>query len=169
MRSPIIAAAFTVFAAAPVAAAPVCGLAAAVASRTTGTPLEIMLAVMHVESGGYPWILNIEGKGQRFSDPFKAIKAATVAVNTGKNVDVGCFQISTRWHGKVFANNLIEMISPLRNGIYAGLYLSDLKAQHGTWAKAIAYYHSADPVRGSRYLGAVVEELTRQEMRGAGR
>lgn len=141
-------------------AEPICEKAALVASQVTAVPLPVLRGILSVESGGKSWILNIDGADRSFSDPITAINAAANALKAGaKNVDVGCFQISTRHHSKAF-RTLGEMMSPLRNAVYAGLFLQDLRSRFsGDWNKAIACYHSCEPTRGAAYLGKVVAAL----------
>lgn len=135
-----------------------CNTAAAIAANTVGVPLPVLNAIVAVESGGKPWSLNIAGRSARFDDPAEAIRAGKAAVARGENVDVGCFQISTRHHGDQFAG-IAEMISPLRSGIYAALYLRDLYKRSGSWADAVACYHSCNPAFGGPYLDAVAAAL----------
>lgn len=141
--------------------ADLCDDAAQIAAKLTGAPLGIMRAIMAQESSGHPWILNIDGESRRFAGADGALQAAAAALKAGaRNVDVGCFQISTRHHRAGF-RGLNEMLSPLRNALYAGLFLMDLRHVKGDWPQAVACYHSCEPSRGARYLKAVAGRLER--------
>lgn len=136
-----------------------CTSAAKFAAEATGAPLNVLNAIMEHESSGHPWILNIDTQPRRYQTPQETVAAAKQALAAGaRNVDVGCFQVSTRHHRAGF-RSLGEMASPIRNAVYAALFLLDLKRQKGDWASAIACYHSCEPSRGAQYLRAVADKM----------
>jgi len=107
------------------AAAPadLCRRAAVEAADRHGVPREIMLAITLTETrrrgDPWPWTLNVEGRGHWFEARADALAHARGALAAGRrSVDVGCFQINTRWHGHNFAS-LEEMIAP-RHAVQIG-------------------------------------------------
>ncbi|MEO1239915.1 MAG: lytic transglycosylase domain-containing protein, partial [Pseudomonadota bacterium] len=98
-----------------------CVDAAHVASRETGVPVTVLLAISLTETGRsysgayrpWPWTVNMEGKGKWFDS--REIAEAYVDENFirgARNFDVGCFQINYRWHGTAFSS-LNEMFEPV--------------------------------------------------------
>jgi soluble lytic murein transglycosylase-like protein len=68
-----------------------------------------------------------------------------------RSTDVGIMQINIRWHGKNF-RSIFDMISPEKNIEYAASLLRELKEQHGTLTRAVAFYHSPTPKYQNKYL-----------------
>lgn len=138
----------------------VCDRAALVASEASGVPLRVLLALTRVETGRsgagglrpWPWTMNIEGRGYWLGTRAEARGLATRTVFGGtKSFDVGCFQINYRWHGKNF-RSLDDMFDPTANAEYAAGFLSELYAEFGSWPKAVAAYHSRNPIFSEKYL-----------------
>lgn len=137
-----------------------CDLAARRAAAETAVPEALLRAVARAESGlsrdgrltPWPWTLNVAGRGHWFATRAEAEQflLAHLAGEAG-NVDVGCFQISHRWHAAGFASPA-AMLDPVGNALYAAGFLSDLHARHGTWDAAVAAYHSSRPEAGKGYL-----------------
>ena len=65
-------------------------------------------------------------------------------------------QINVRWHGENF-KSLRAMIDPRQNIEYAAEFLTNLKSTHGSWEKAIKYYHSSTPKLHVKYYAKVQE------------
>lgn len=139
--------------------AQVCRDAAIAASRATGVPVEVLMAVSLTETGRrrdgrtvtWPWTLNIAGDGHWLDSPGEALALAEGARSRGlSNFDVGCFQLNYRWHGEAFAS-LSEMLSPEANARYAADFLVALKAELGDWSRAAGAYHSRTPHHAARY------------------
>jgi hypothetical protein len=140
--------------------------------RQEGIPRQLLRAISKAESGrfhtgkqvvmAWPWTVMAEGRG-RYLDS----KAAAVAEVEGlrargvKNIDVGCMQVNLQHHPRAFAS-LEDAFDPLTNVTYAASFLKTLAAQHGSWAKAAAYYHSQNPARYRGYR-AKVREIWAQE------
>lgn len=136
-----------------------CDAAARRASRATGVPPAVLLAVTRVETGRvrdgrvepWPWTVNVAGKGYWFdtaaaADTFAARQAARGA----GNFDVGCFQINHRWHGGAFPS-MAAMLDPDTNALYAAKFLSRLHREFGNWEEAAGAYHSRTAVFAERY------------------
>jgi hypothetical protein len=144
-----------------------CDLAAVRASEITGVPRSILLAIARVESGRtvsgtygpWPWTINQGGRGIWFSTGADAITHVNRALHAGEtNIDIGCFQLSYRWHGAAFAD-IASMFDPEKNAIYAATYLQKHFARTGTWAGAIGAYHSRREEAATDYLTRVKSHI----------
>ena len=119
-------------------------------------PSGLLSAIAGVESDFNPYAVNIAGKTVIASNQEEAAKTIKNALNSGiTNIDIGIAQINYRWHGDNF-KNIEEMINPVTNIEYAAKLLSSLFKQHGTWHKALRYYHSATPYHHRKYSRKVV-------------
>ena len=128
-------------------------------------PAHLLAAIAVVESGrqapaqggvrgeisAWPWTVMAEGKGR-----YLPSKAAAIAEVEGlrargvRNIDVGCMQVNLKYHPEAFAD-LEEAFDPAANVAYAAAFLKALRNEKGSWAKAVAHYHSATPERHIRY------------------
>lgn len=143
--------------------ATLCDQAAHRAARLEGVPLDILLAITRAETGRsdgqvvqpWPWAINVEGQGSWFETPQEALSEAQTVLDAGKgNFDVGCFQLNYRWHGAAFVS-LEAMFDPEDNADYAARYLAQLYARTGSWAQAVADYHSKTDALAEVYLARV--------------
>ena len=115
-------------------------------------PKNILLSISRVESGyqkvdgivrAWPWALNAGGESSYFKSKKAALASLEKRIKSGvTNIDVGCMQLNYRWHHKFFST-LSEMISPRKNVDYGARFLKKLYHRHGSWEKAIKYYHSS--------------------------
>jgi hypothetical protein len=141
-----------------------CEYLAKEAEKKYGLPENILLSISRVESGyrkidgikrAWPWALNAGGDSAYFETKNKALNSLKARVNRGvTNIDVGCMQLNYRWHNKFF-NNLSEMMSPDKNVDYGARFLKRLHDRHGSWEKAIKYYHSSKSKFNVRYYKKV--------------
>ena len=147
----------------PVDTALHCDVAAAQAAKETGVPGAVLMAIARVETGRtvagelapWPWTVNEAGAGSWFTTVQEAVDHVNGAVaGGGSNIDIGCFQVNLRWHGKAFAS-LDSMFDPLENARYAARFLGDLFTEHGTWDGAIGAYHSRRADAAEAYLTKV--------------
>jgi hypothetical protein len=136
-----------------------CRDAAISASRQTGVPLQVLLAISLTETGRkgengfspWPWTLNIEGRGEWLDNRGSALEMAYATLRRGaRSFDVGCFQVNYRWHGEGFTS-LEQMMDPEANALYAARFLLSLYDETGDWALAAGHYHSRTPEHASRY------------------
>lgn len=143
-------------------ASQICDAAARRAAAASDVPYDLLRAIALTESGRdghpWPWATNQDGQGAWHASKDAAVTAAAQIIDAGGDVDIGCFQINTRWHGAQFSS-LKAMFDPDENATYASSYLSDLHAQTGSWSAAVAAYHSRDPDRGAAYLARVSAAL----------
>lgn len=136
-----------------------CQTAAEFASKETGVPVSVLLAVSLSETGRtvgdafvpWPWTLNLAGKGHWLADQKTALAMARQSRKNGhQNFDVGCFQVNYRWHGDAFPN-LQAMMDPKSNALYAARFLARLYKETADWPKAAGFYHSRTPHHANRY------------------
>ncbi len=125
------------------------GTLGAISRVETGLPLPVT-----GDRQPWPWTINAAGTGHWYSSRAEAAAAtAALLVTTGGNVDVGCMQVSMRYHRASFAN-LAEAFDPNKNvdvgaRLFAGL-------AHGRSVEvATGLYHSATPAYGMPYRANV--------------
>jgi len=147
--------------------ADLCRAAAARAAARHDVPEAMLQAIALVESrrtvdgqsGPWPWTLNIAGEGVWLADRRAALARARAAVAAGQtSVDLGCFQLNYRWHGRHF-DSLDVMIDPEPAADYAARFLAELYAETGDWVRAAGYYHSRTPRHFRPYRARVARAL----------
>ena len=134
------------------------------AERRHGLPENILLSISRVESGfrkvdgvtrAWPWTLNAGGDSAYFKTKEAALDHLKEKTKTGTtNIDIGCMQLNYRWHKKFF-NNLDDMMSPEKNVDYSARFLKKLHKRHGSWEKAVKYYHSSKSKFNVKYYKKV--------------
>lgn len=143
----------------PATSSAICDRAAQRASRETGVPVEVLMAITRAETGRardgqirpWPWTINVQGEGRWFGTRQAAQHhvAATLAKGI-RSFDLGCFQLNYRWHGTAF-RSLDDMLDPVANALYAARFLSRLHEETGSWTEAAGAYHSRTPEYAERY------------------
>jgi hypothetical protein len=136
-----------------------CERAGLEAERAEDLPAGLLLAIGRVESGRWepalhrvvpwPWAITDDGADRMFDSEDAAISYALRARASG-DLDVGCFQISLRYHPAAFTD-LATAFDPRANAAYAARFLAALKQRLGTWEGAVAAYHSSLPAVGEPY------------------
>lgn len=150
-----------------------CRAAITAAERAYGIPDRLMAAIGMVESarrdpqtgqvGPWPWTINAEGAGGYYETKAEAVAAVRDLQARGvRSIDVGCMQINLFHHASAFAN-LEEAFDPAANARYAARYLTTLMGQTGSWQKAAAWYHSANPEFGEPYARKVMAAWSGQQ------
>lgn len=144
---------------------PDCERAGVAAERAAGLPSGLLLAIGQVESGRFdpflerrvpwPWAVDVGGAPLFFANATDAVAAVGAAAASGLSADVGCFQISLLYHPHAFAS-VAEAFDPGANARYAAGFLTELYARTGSWAAAVALYHSATPALGEPYAARVL-------------
>lgn len=138
------------------------------AAARHGVPPPLLAAIAATESGHagrpHPWALNITGEGSIYPPSrADALRLLQAAVHAGRAVDVGCMQISTRYHRDRF-RSLAEMLEPAVNIDYAASLLRSERRRHGSWAEAVGAYHAGptqrNTTRARAYRCRVAEKLT---------
>lgn len=136
------------------------------AALREGVPVPLALAVGRVESGRHfngetvPWSLAIGtgGAGEFPASVPDAVAATKRLMARGVMPDVGCMQISLRYHANAFSE-LSQAFDPVLNSEYGVRYLRQLFERYGRWGQATAHYNSSSPGAQARYLGMVLAQL----------
>ena len=151
-------------------AASACRNAARAAETRHSIPPGLLQAITLVETGRYrkgetvawPWTVNVAGKGRYFETRAEAEHFVRIRKSRGAaSIDIGCFQINTRWHGAAFETPL-AIFEPADGAAYAAAFLARLHAELGDWNAAVRSYHSRDAAKGAAYgekIAAALERL----------
>lgn len=131
------------------------------AEKMFAIPPYMLQAVIMTESGGNPNALNLDGQPLFPDTAVEAAKVLGARLPNVRNADVGCGQISLRYHPEYFRNRPSLALDPWFNVVYASKYLIDNKKKFGNWTKAVAYYHSDDPSRQKEYVCKVVKHYVK--------
>ena len=135
-------------------------------------PKGVLQSIANIESGynkaksksqsyAWPWAINNAGKSYYFKSKPEAIEHVKKLQKQQKtNIDVGCMQVNLRWHGQSF-NDLSQAFNPQENAHYAAYFLRKLYHRHGSWQKAIGFYHSSLTTHQNRYKSKVLAEYKR--------
>ena len=116
----------------------------------------MLQSIASVESGNKPYALNISGRTIFANSKEEAVEIVRLYQERGvTNIDLGLAQINLYWHGKHFSS-ISEMLEPKYNIEYAAKFLSQLYQRHGSWNKAVRYYHSANPQYHIKYSRKVL-------------
>ena len=156
-----------------------CEYLAAVAEEKKDLPAGLLSSISNVEAGriignnpkrGWPWTVNHAGEGLFFESKLKATQYVQRYLKLGDvNMDVGCMQISLKWHSDNFST-LEQAFDPKININYAADFLNELFSIHNDWNLAIKHYHSSDPKKNIKYHQKVLaawqgsEFLDKKEM-----
>ncbi|SFC66169.1 transglycosylase SLT domain-containing protein [Tropicimonas isoalkanivorans] len=152
----------------------VCLRWAEIVAADSGVPAEVMKAIATLESGRkingsvrpWPWTVQSRGKGHWLDTSQSAVDLVDSLLRSGTdNVDVGCFQLNVRWHGKNFPS-LNAMFRPEDNARYAASFLRDLYREFGSWETAASAYHSRTPELAAKYRSKLKPILARYGGRG---
>ena len=154
-----------------------CRQAGRLAGRSAGIPDHLMAAIARVETGRadalgnispWPWSINVEGVDHVYDGKPQAIAAVRAFQAAGtRSIDVGCMQVNLAYHPNAFAS-LDQAFDPLANATYAARFLAELRDQTGSWDRAVAAYHSANPDLGEPYRRKVVAALPEEQRIAAG-
>ena len=124
-------------------------------------PDKLLTSISLVESGikknnnfvSWPWTLNVAGKSMFFDNKNDTLDFLKKNYKN-KNIDVGCMQISFKYHMNQF-DSLENILDPDKNVKYASKFLKKLFSKHKRWNEAISRYHSSVPIRKKKYLKRV--------------
>lgn len=128
-------------------------------------PEHLLKAISLQESGlwsksegkkvAWPWTMNANGKGYRFSSMREAVDTARKWQTSGlESFDVGCMQVNMRYHPDAF-RDLNQAFNPKYNVAYAAYILRKHYEESESWDKAVAYYHSKTMEKGDLYVRQV--------------
>ncbi|MBO7777006.1 transglycosylase SLT domain-containing protein [Burkholderia pseudomallei] len=108
----------------------------------------------------WPWTLNVDGQGYFFKSREEAYKAIESLLARDRcDFDVGLMQVNWCYHGKRFASAW-DALAPATNVAVAEAILTENFARTDSVAKAVAYYHSANPNPGRAYLARFAQHLS---------
>ena len=104
----------------------------------------------------WPWALNISGRSVFAPTRQEALRLASESLTADPKrfVDLGCLQINFQYHREWLTDHATAL-DPNWNVAYGARLLRNLAAQHGSWEKAVGFYHSANPLRQANYLANV--------------
>ena len=134
----------------------ICQVVGQAAEQAFGLPPGILAAIGKAESAQWPWTANVYGAAEVYRSKSEALEALTrVRSPRPANMDIGCFQISMRYHPNAFAS-LDQALDPVANANYAAKFLNELHQQAGDWSRAIGLYHSATEGPRAEYQDRVM-------------
>ena len=147
----------------------VCALFLARMEEKYAIKTHLLETIASVESGIYnhqtgqfvswPWSVNANGKGYRFATKDEAVqKVKELRAQGIKSIDVGCMQISLKFHGNSF-ESIEDALSPEKNVEYSAQFLKKLYTQKGSWQKAAMAYHSKIPSHGQKYKAKLLKRF----------
>jgi len=155
-----------------------CARAVTAAEARAGIPDQLLTAISLAESGrrhparrialAWPWTVMAEGNGQYLPSKAAAIDLVQSLQARGvRNIDVGCMQVNLKHHPDAFAD-LHEALDPDANAAYAARFLTALRAETGSWLRAMGRYHSATPERAGPYSARVADIWAERRQDGGG-
>jgi soluble lytic murein transglycosylase-like protein len=128
------------------------------AAAATGIPVEMLLAVSHVESGFHPHAINISG--QSFF-PSSHNEALRLLLHSRNNVDIGLMQVNWGHWGDKFGLSKSDLLDPQFNVLVGAKILEHCVRVSGSWWKGIALYHSPHGARQREYVEKVWQSYRR--------
>ena len=150
-------------------ASEICALTVARMEEKYQIKNHLLETIASVESGvwnhqkeafvSWPWSINVKGKGYRYDSKEEAVAAVKEFQSKGiESIDVGCMQISLKFHGAAF-ENVESALDPETNVEYSARFLSNLYQKKGDWQKAAMEYHSKVPARGNIYKSRLLKRF----------
>lgn len=146
------------------------------AERAEGIPPGLLLAIGRAESGVdtswgrivWPWALNIAGRSVFLQTRAEALRHAKESIRTDPRrfIDLGCLQVNWQYH-REWLKDPENVLDPNWNVAYGARLLRNLAAQHGSWEKAVGFYHSGNPQRQAIYLANVARNYCTADTRSA--
>ena len=151
-----------------------CSLVAAGMESKYGIKTHLLQTISSVETGrwdynkekfiSWPWTINVNGKGQHFNTKEEAVaEVKRLQAGGTKNIDVGCMQISLKYHSDAF-NSLEDAFEPEINVEYSAKFLKKLYNRRQDWQKAAMDYHSKIPSKGQKYRKKLVERYDEMKL-----
>jgi soluble lytic murein transglycosylase-like protein len=132
------------------------------AAAATGIPVEMLLAVSHVESGFHPHAINILGESFLPSSESEALR---LLLRSRSNVDIGLMQVNWGYWDNKFGLSKSELLDPQLNVLVGAKILEHCVRVSGNWWKGIALYHSPHDVRQREYVQKVWQSYQRVLMK----
>ncbi|SIT34866.1 Lytic transglycosylase catalytic [Paraburkholderia ribeironis] len=129
----------------------------------TSVDPKVLAGIALNESGlngrAWPWTLNIAGQGFFFRTREDAYRVVRSLIAHGRSdFDVGIMQVNWCYHARRFTSPW-QALAPATSIRVAEDILNENYSKTQSVAKAIAYYHSANPVPGQAYLARFARHL----------
>ncbi len=155
-------------------ASEVCALSVARMEEKYGIKNHLLETIASVESGvwdnetrtfiSWPWSINVNGKGYRYSSKEEAVAAVKNFQAQGiTSIDVGCMQISLKFHGKSF-ESVEDAMDPDTNVEYSAQFLKKLYLKKGSWQKAAMAYHSKVNEYAQVYKAKLINRFNKMKL-----
>jgi hypothetical protein len=122
------------------------------AAAATGLPVELLLAISHVESGFNPHALNVSGRSFFPSSHYEALG---ILKRSSDNVDIGLMQVNWGFWGNRFGLSKFELLDPQLNVVAGAKILEHCVRVSGSWWKGVGLYHSPENLRQRDYIEKV--------------
>ncbi len=100
------------------------------ASAATRIPVELLLAISHVESRFHPHAINMSGRSYFPSSRNEALR---LLVRSGDNVDIGRMQVNWGFWGDKFDLSKAELLDPQFNVLVGAKILERCVRVRGSW------------------------------------
>ena len=128
----------------------------------------LLSAIALVESGRYsktyptgiswPWTVSADGKGAFYKTKADAVQAVKeLQQNGADNIDVGCMQISLKFHPDAF-KSVEDAFDPAQNVAYAADFLKRNHADTKSWGLAATRYHSRTVNKAYKYEDKLLDK-----------
>jgi soluble lytic murein transglycosylase-like protein len=127
------------------------------AASVTGIPIQLLVAISHVESSHHPWALNIDGAPVY---PRSRTEAERILQSVPENVDIGLMQINFRIWGRTLGLTKTELLDPYINVWTGAIILRYYLSRYDFW-EAVGRYHSGSGNRQIIYSWKVYETILR--------
>lgn len=126
-------------------------------------PEGLLAAIGAIESEHTPYAVNCNGKARMFTSHDAAKAYVRDLRNQGIiDINIGVLQINYAYHQKRFKAE--DFLNPYNNVPYAAKYLASLRRLHGSWTKAVKFYHSPVAKYQSIYFAKVMANLKRTNL-----
>jgi soluble lytic murein transglycosylase-like protein len=128
------------------------------ASVATGIPVELLLAISHVESGFHPHAINVSGRPFL---PYSEHEALGLLKRSGDNVDIGLMQVNWGYWGNKFGLSKSELLDPELNVLVGAKILEHCIRVGGSPWIGVGLYHSPENFRQREYVEKVWQSYRR--------
>lgn len=128
------------------------------AAAVTGIPVEMLLAVSHVESGFHSHAINISGESFFPSSHQDALRLLSRSRN---NVDIGLMQVNWGYWGNKFGLSKSELLDPQLNVLVGAKILEHCIRVSGSPWIGVGLYHSPENFRQREYVEKVWQSYRR--------
>jgi soluble lytic murein transglycosylase-like protein len=128
------------------------------ASVATGIPVELLLAISHVESGFHPHAINVSGRPFL---PYSEHEALGLLKRSGDNVDIGLMQVNWGYWGNKFGLSKSELLDPELNVLVGAKILEHCIRVGGSPWIGVGLYHSPENFRQRDYVKKVWQSYRR--------